>query len=324
MTKDVLDRLLISLAVRLHVSSMCRIERGWRLAFAPFDAVTVHFVLRGSGGVRTGDGAWVPFEPESVIIVPAGRPHAIGETEDAIDEVRGEDHCSVQHEGLVTFTGGNGDSDTLLVCGMIPATYDGAFGLFAALQGPLVESVSDDPDFHRAFASMRAETERPAVGTQALTEALMRQCLVLFLRRHLTTDVVASPITAALHDPRLTRAVLEIIERPANPHTVESLARIAGMSRAAFAERFSQTYRQTPIDFVGKVRLRLSAQLLANTDLPIGVIATSIGYASRSYFSRAFRAAYGVEPKRYRQVGGQDERDVGAARDADPADPMRT
>lgn len=323
MTSDVLDRLLIVLAVRLHVSSMCRIERGWRLAFGPFDAVTVHYVLNGSGGVRTGDGGWVPFGPDSIIVVPAGRPHAIGAVDDVVGEVRGDDHCSIQHEGLVTFTGGNGRGDTLLVCGMIPATYDGAFGLFAALQGPLVEDLSGEPDFQRAFALMRAEAERPAIGTQALTEALMRQCLVLLLRRHLTTDILASPVTAALHDPRLMRAVLEIIERPASPHTVESLARIAGMSRAAFAERFSQTFGHTPIDFVGKVRLRVAAQLLATTELPIGVIAASIGYASRSYFSRAFRAAYGLEPKRYREVAERDGREAGPVPDAKGADPQR-
>ncbi|KAB0677552.1 AraC family transcriptional regulator [Aureimonas leprariae] len=314
MSRDVLDRLLITLAVRLHISSVCRIQRGWRLAFGPFEAITVHYVLNGSGGVRIDGGAWVPFYAGSVIIVPARRPHAIGEPNTPVGEVRGEERCAVQHEGLVTFTGGDGSSDTLLVCGMIPATYDGALGLLAALQGPLIENLPADRSFDNAFALMRAEIERPTVGTQALTEALMKQCLVLLLRRHLMSDDT-SPVTASLRDPRLTRAVLAVVERPANPHTVESLARVAGMSRAAFAERFSQTFRQTPIDFVGKVRLRLAAQLLTTTDLPVGIIATSIGYASRSYFSRAFRAAYGLEPKRYREVGGQEEREPESVRD---------
>ena len=318
MKSDVLDRLLITLAVRLHAFSICQIQRGWRLVFGPLEGITVHYVLNGHGSVRGGDGSWIPFGPNSIVIVPARVPHAMGEAEDLIGEVRGEEHCAIHHEGMVTFTAGDGNRDVLLVCGMISASYDGALGLFAALQTPLVQDLSSDSALQQAFALMRAEIASPAIGTQALTEALMKQCLILLLRRHLTQDAASSPVVAALQDPRLARAVTEVIERPAASHTVESLARTAGMSRAAFAERFTQAYAQTPIDFVLKVRLRLAAQLLTTTDLPVKVVANTIGYASRSYFSRAFRATYGLEPRRYREVGGQEEREPERVEDAPP------
>ncbi len=90
----------------------------------------------------------------------------------------------------------------------------------------------------------------------------------------------------------------------AAPHTVESLAIEIGMSRSTFADRFSQVFDQSPIEFVLRVRLRLGAHLLTTTDLPIKIIANSVGYESRSYFSRAFRATYGSDPRTYRAVGG--------------------
>ena len=34
--------------------------------------------------------------------------------------------------------------------------------------------------------------------------------------------------------------------------------------------------------------------------MPVKVIAASVGYTSRSYFSHAFKAAYGVDPSAYR------------------------
>lgn len=308
MAQDVLDRLLITLAVRLHAFSVCRIQRGWRLRFGPLEAVTIHYVLAGSGSVRAGSGPWVPFAPHSVVIIPARQPHALGEAEAAVGEVRGEDHCTLLENGLVTFTAGDGSRDTLLICGMISASYGGALGLFDRLQAPMVEDLSSSNVFRHAFGLMLAEVAKPGVGTQAITEALMKQCLILLLRQHLTRNA-ESPLFAALHDPRLVRAVTAVLENPAASHTVESLAAAAGMSRASFAERFSQAFHQTPIDFVQKVRLRIAAQLLTTTDLPVNVIASSIGYASRSYFSRAFRAAYGLDPKTYRQVSGQEERE---------------
>ncbi len=42
--------------------------------------------------------------------------------------------------------------------------------------------------------------------------------------------------------------------------------------------------------------------MLGTTDLPVKVVAVSVGYASRSHFSRSFSAAYGVDPSTYRQV----------------------
>ena len=71
MTDDILDRLLTTLAVQLHAFSVCRIQRGWRLTFAPFNAIVIHYVLAGSGAVRISGGEWQPFREKSVIAAPA-------------------------------------------------------------------------------------------------------------------------------------------------------------------------------------------------------------------------------------------------------------
>ena len=110
-----------------------------------------------------------------------------------------------------------------------------------------------------------------------------------------------------MQEPKLARAVLAVLEKPGAPYTVESLAALAGMSRASFADRFSQVFGQAPMDFVQRVRLRIAARLLTTTDLPIKVIASTIGYASRSAFSRAFETVYGAGPSDFRSFGGTDE-----------------
>jgi AraC-like DNA-binding protein len=317
MADDILDRLLTTLAVQLHAFSVCRIQRGWRLAFAPFNAIVVHYVLAGSGAVRVSGGEWRPYSERSVVVVPARLSHALGEAEAPVGEARGEDHCALV-DGLVSFTGGDGSADTLLVCGSITASYAGALGLFDFLREPMVEDLSASNALRQAFEVMLAEVTEPGLGTQAMTEALMKQCLIVLLRQHLLRDGETSPLFAALHDQRLARAVVAVLDDPAAAHTLESLARRAGMSRTAFAERFSQVFGQGPIDFVQKVRLRIAAKLLATTDVPVKVIATSIGYASRSYFSRAFRAAYGTDPTSFRASAGGQERLSPPASVADP------
>ncbi len=285
MAADTLDRLLTALAVRLHAFSVCEIQRGRRLAFPSFEAITVHHVLKGSGALRVGNGPWLPFAPQSVIVVPARQSHVLGEAGPDAQMVRAEDHCSLLADGLVTFTAGDGSRDTLLLCGAIAASYGGALGLFDLMRDPMVVDFSESGVLRHAFELMLAEVASPGLGTQAMTEVLMKQCLIALLRRHLRGDGAGSPLfTAALHHPRLARAVLAVIEEPAAPHSVESLASLAGMNRASFAEHFSRAFQQGPIDFVQKVRLRVAARLLTTTDLPLKVIAQSVGYAGPTPF----------------------------------------
>lgn len=302
-----MDRLLVTLAVRLHAFSICQIQRGWRLAFSPFEAITIHYVLRGTVSLKVADGTWAPFEPHSMIVVPARQAHAMGEPSEAIGETLASEHCELHGDGLVTFLAGDGTPDTLLVCGQISASYEGALGLFELFRTPLIAHFPHDSVLHRSFELMLAEVARPGLATQAMTEVLMKHCLIVLLRQHLTGAPETSPLLIAMQEPRLARAVLAVLERPGAPYSVEGLAVLAGMSRASFADRFSQMFGQAPMDFVQRVRLRIAARLLTTTDLPIKVIASTIGYASRTAFSRAFEQVYGAGPADFRSFGGQDE-----------------
>lgn len=309
MSTDKLERLLITLAVRLHAFALCEIKDGWRLTFDPMEAVTIHYILRGKGTICIENGAHVSFDQHSMIVVPAKVSQSLGAPDAKASQGANEDNCSLVGGGLVKFTAGDGSRDILFVCGTIAATYAGALGLFDALTEPIVESVAPNSVLRSAFDAMLAEVAAPGVGSQAMIEALMKQCLVLLLRQHLTRLSIDSPFFAALQDRRLARAVAAIVERPADPHTVESLAEIAGMSRSTFSDRFSALFGLAPIAFVQKVRLRLGAHLLASTALPVEVIAVSVGYSSRSYFTRAFRTAYGADPTTYRAFGGAEEQE---------------
>jgi AraC-like DNA-binding protein len=108
------------------------------------------------------------------------------------------------------------------------------------------------------------------------------------------------PWLQLFQDPRLSRAVSTIFERPGHPFTLEELAAVSGMSRSAFAEHFMAAFDQSPMEFLKRVRLYRAARLLEVTNLPIKAVAKSVGYESRSYFSRAFRALHGRDPSEYR------------------------
>ena len=130
---------------------------------------------------------------------------------------------------------------------------------------------------------------------------LMKQCLISLLRSQSeSTGECFVPWLAALGDRSLGRALAAMLDAPEDNHTLESLGEIAGMSRATFAERFREAFGRTTIDCLKEIRLRRAAHLLTATDLPVKTIAYQVGFESRSYFSRAFKAFTGMDPAGYR------------------------
>lgn len=306
MSNQALDRLLTTLDVHIHAFAVCEVKRGLHLVFDAMNAVVVHYVLAGRGVLYVEGCAPMRFGPNSILIMPPNAAQTLAADDKPARPVKASEHCSMLVDGLVKFDAtSKANVDLLTVCGTITATLGGSLGLFDTLPTPMIEDFSAVDIVRVGFDQMLHERTHPTIGTRAITEAVMKQCLVLVLRQHLARDGAAAPLFSLLGDARLARAVYAVIQHPAAPHSVGNLAGIAGMSRSAFAKYFLAAFDQSPMEFVQKTRLHHAARLLATTDLPVKVIASSMGYASRSHFSRAFRAAYGMDPTKFRGVGTQ-------------------
>lgn len=100
--------------------------------------------------------------------------------------------------------------------------------------------------------------------------------------------------------PGIGRAVAAVETRYAEPWTVVTLAREAGMSRSAFTAAFREAVGTSPARHLTARRIREAARLLAGTGLPQSAVPARVGYRSRVGFHLAFRTAYGMTPGEYR------------------------
>lgn len=298
---DLIEKLLCLLDVRLHALALCEVERNSRLRIPPMETVLVHYVLEGEGQLQSGDSLPVRFAPDTLLFIPQQEAHDLYEEgSEAARLVLWQDHAVPFSDGLMRLSTGKADGSIVTACGTLSTDCAGV-DLFERFREPMVEDLSGSPAVRAAFELLRSELERPLFGTRPLSEALMKQCLVLAIRRQVERGDLRLLTLVGAHDPRLTRALLSILEDPVRDHSLGDLANISGMSRSLFAERFAEAFQRPPMDLLRQVRLHRAAQLLRATSLPVQVIALSVGYASRSYFSRAFRAAYGEDPKSFRQ-----------------------
>lgn len=301
MTAAILNRLLVTLDVAVEAFAVCEVRRGVRLVGKRENAVSVHYVLSGELHIAVEGAAPLVCQAGSIVLVPPNRVQYLAADADPKEAVVAADHCTLVRDGLLLVDAAEGRTgDLRVVCGMIMASVSGSFGLLDNLKSPIVADLSDLPFVRSAYAIMLDEIAEPGLGTRALVGALMKACLVPLIRRHFAQPGQQSELLKAFRNPRLGKAVSSVLDAPAAAHSVASLACVAGMSRSTFAKEFATAFQMTPMEFVAKTRLHHAAELLRATVIPIKVIASNIGFSSRSHFSRAFREAYGTDPTNFR------------------------
>lgn len=292
------ERLLGNLGVTVDPFATCGVAPHWSLRLPALDWVTLHFVLQGTGMVTWATGT-AAVARHGLVVVPPGQPHGLTCGTPVRASAAAGDGPSTGSLAA-HFAGAPNAAQLLVACGRIRATYALGLGLFDHLPQPLVVDFSDTEQIPGIFAALLGEQQRGEAGRDAMMAALMSQCLVLVFRRLCSHPDCPLPWLQALADPRLARALDAMLTAPQRHHSLESLARTAGMSRSAFARHFQEVMGHPPMDYLRSVRLREAAGLLQRSELSVDAVAAKVGFASRSHFSRAFRNHFGSRPTAYR------------------------
>ena len=99
------------------------------------------------------------------------------------------------------------------------------------------------------------------------------------------------------HDDFLARYIKIVKANISNPELdVSVIYEALGMSRTNFYRKVKTVTGLSPIELIKNIRLEAGAKLLKESDMNISEIAQHIGFSSRSYFARSFKAVYGMSP----------------------------
>ena len=77
-------------------------------------------------------------------------------------------------------------------------------------------------------------------------------------------------------------------------------AKLSCKSVPTFKREFKKLFKDSPAKWVLMKRLKLAADLLVNTELPVGEITYESGFENQTHFSRIFKEKYGMTPSLYR------------------------
>jgi len=296
---SILDRYLANLSVEVEPFALCLVQSGWRLTLPGPPCAMLHFVIEGEGWLTCPNGIHKRIGPNWLMVIPTGTQHSLDTREKYERELKIE--CTptgppVHH----IVAGDDGTAEMVVGCGTLNVRYGEAMGLFDHLSELIAVDLSHVPGISEMFRALIAEQSRDDPGKPVLQGAIMTQLMIHMLRAISSQSESDLAWLKALDDPRLARAIDRIMENPFAPHTVDSLADEATMSRSSFARRFQEAFGNTPISLVNHVRLERAAKMLSSSPLPVERIGKSCGFSSRSHFSHAFKKHTGLSPAEFR------------------------
>ncbi|MCK0123071.1 AraC family transcriptional regulator [Gelidibacter sp. F2691] len=139
---------------------------------------------------------------------------------------------------------------------------------------------------------------------QLLTKGIVNVILALEIDHHNKDieNLEMEPTSLTKMEIGLIAKLTEYInEFPDLDHKVENLSDRVGLSAAKLQEGFKFQHGLTICEYIRSVRLTKSEELIINTDLNISEIVYSVGFTSRSYFSKIFKERYDCTPSDYKK-----------------------
>ena len=176
--------------------------------------------------------------------------------------------------------------------------------LVRALPAVMIFPLKQVSGLQQSLELLFAETDQLRCGHRLLADRLFEVVLLQLLRWMLDhpVDVYSSGrklsvgLLAGLSDHGLARVLVGFHDRPEQTWSLESMAKVASMSRSAFAVKFKLVVGETPAEYLTQWRLTI-AKTQIRQGRSLKAIAHELGYANASALSRVFIQKIGVSPR---------------------------
>lgn len=328
---DAVSSLLQDVRTHSAVFNRSLMRPPWSLRFVNRAPLTLVGMLRGQGWLVPAVGEHVRLTAGDTALLVGGGPFTIADDPASPTSVTiYSDESCVATDGtsigedtrLDHFSWGTDAAapDAVLTCDYQVSGEVGRRVL--SVLPPVVPSSNRQNRARAEIDLVLAELTRPAPGHQVVLDRILDLLLVSTLRDWFTrADPRVPGWYRAMDDPVVGEALRLMHDEPQHPWTVGGLAERCGVSRAAFARRFTDLVGEPPMAYLTGWRMALAADLLRQTGDTVGAIARRVGYGDAFALSVAFTRAHGVRPSVYRAASTEPVN--GRARAHEPRDGSR-
>lgn len=294
------EHIFNELEITTEPFALCELRGASDLGLGQEASATLHYILAGEGEISIRNHPSIKVKAGTLVLIPALHRHSLRSFGALTDPIPS---CKPAELKLAHLMKGSENADTgqlIALCTHVKIGLRGASDMISLIREPLIETVSVQSAINPMVSSLLKEISNPGLGSKAMIRSILTQCIIELLRTRIKAQDDALNWMTALKDQSVWNALRAMLDAPGEDHSVDSLAARVGMSRSAFAKRFSDVYGSGPMDLLRDLRMRLAGSLLADTDLPVKRVAELVGFSSRSAFTRMFEKKVGQSPRQFR------------------------
>jgi AraC-like DNA-binding protein len=274
----------------------------------PRHIIASHFVAQGHMQLRVAGGEAIDVRAGELVLLPHNHDHAFGSDLNAAALPAHKVVQPPEPGGIARITYGGGGDATQLLCGFL-GTETSFSPLLSSLPAVLKLDVRATASGAWIESSFRFAVSEIAAGRMGSATVIAKLSELLFVEA-VSQYVAGLPPErrgwlAGLRDPQVGRALALLHAHPTKAWTAEALALEVGMSRSAFADRFTSLVGEPPMHYLTLWRMHLAAQRLRDGRGSVAQVAIAVGYESEAAFSRAFKRQFGTSPGGWR-AGASD------------------
>lgn len=279
-------------------------EVGLLMMPVPTHVIAYHYVTRGRVLLQLAGQEPVCVEGGEIVVFPSNDKHKLGSDLNLTPVNAKELVLPPANGSMARIEHGGGGAGTHIMCGFLgtDTPNDPVIEILPnVLKLEVKQGASGDwIESSLRFAALEMASGR--VGSPAIL-AQLAECLFMeAVGRYVNSlPQVQRGWLAGLRDPVVGRALSLLHGRKDHRWTADALAREIGLSRSAFAERFTRVMGEPPMRYLARQRMRFAARRLRTSHEPVARIGFEAGYESEAAFNRAFKREHGVPPAIWRE-----------------------
>jgi AraC-like DNA-binding protein len=225
------------------------------------------------------------YQAPDLVLVPSDMPHTWASTATL--------HSGEPHTAIVIWFSGAWALQMAEVC---PE--------YARIR-KLLRNASTGLEFTTETATLVAGRLAGLLGESATNRLHTALDLLLELAEAQATSLskagVTVPSSSDAEPAQLTRVLNHLHKRFQEPIRIDSLCRIGNISPRSLHRLFVKHLGESVSDYLSKLRIGRACMRLAETDLPVSIIAYEVGLSNLANFNRQFRRVRQMTPTAYRE-----------------------
>jgi AraC-like DNA-binding protein len=287
----------------------------WALDLPPMqDCVMFHVVTAGECRLEVPGAQACTLRPGALALVPHGGGHSLSSGSDVTAAKLFDLPRELVSDRYEHLRHGGGGASTTMLCAAVRFEDPSAQHLLRLLPRLIAVDAWNSPELEWLQSTLRflnTEARELRAGGETVITRLADILVIQAIRSWISTDPQAQTgWLGALRDKQIGRAIALIHRDPARDWTVASLASAVGMSRSAFAARFTELVGEPAMHYLSRWKMHAALTWLRQSDAPLSQLASKLGYESEAAFSRAFKRLMGVSPGAARRQAANVGRDA--------------